>query len=146
MFYAAANGKNGLRVFLGVTKENIDEIRADNPLMAQMTHVGGKGLFFLYPSEDNKPSPKFKEVLSLIDSHSSKFPYFGAGIKAVELEALSQNEGFFVADVSDELPGVESIMVFCTNQDDLFRQFKEKGLITDRTEVRHIPRGGVESN
>jgi hypothetical protein len=145
MLYAAAHGETGLRVCLGITKENIDEIRADNPLMAQMKHVGGNGLFFLYPSEDDKPSPKFKEALRMLDRFPS--PYFAAGIKAVELDALSQNKGFFIADVSDTLPGIDSIMVvFCTTQADLMNQFKKRGLVTDRTEVRYIPKDGVESN
>lgn len=145
MLYAASHGKKGLRVFLGVTKENVDKIRADEPLMAQMLHVGGNGVFFIYLSEDGSPSPQFQKALDLM--HRFPIDFAAISAKKTELDALEQNLAFLTVDPKNKLPGIELItVVFCRTQQDLFNKLKEKGLITNRTEVRHIPKGGVESN
>jgi len=63
----AARSDDGLHILLGLCNENVDQIKADNPLMTQLSHCGARGLLFIYPSEDGTPSPQFQKALKLIN-------------------------------------------------------------------------------
>ena len=51
MLYMATEIEGGLRVFLGLCKENIGQIKADNPLVARLSNIDYNGLFFLCLSD-----------------------------------------------------------------------------------------------
>lgn len=47
MLYLSSSSDRGLIVYLGISDENIEQIKLDNPLMARLSYVGYTGLFFL---------------------------------------------------------------------------------------------------
>ena len=57
MLYLSSSSDRGLIVYLGISDENIEQIKLDNPLMARLSYVGYTGLFFLFATENADDSP-----------------------------------------------------------------------------------------
>lgn len=138
MLYLVSQGDDGLTIFLGLSTENIDHIQQDDPLIARLSHCNYPGFFFLYTSETSALSPKMQEME---DYFAGLGQYAVLGATNSQLEALRRNEGCFIFEPEDRLPGVARIIIlFCSDQKELFRALKANGAISDRTEVRYVPK------
>ena len=144
MLYFSATTKHGKHVFLGVSKENIDRIRADDPLMARMQFIGGAGLFFIYTSETKRMSPMMIGCAKALAG--GPIPYYLFGASRAQLEALEESRGCIQVEPGSKLPGIAKITVmFCEDQEGLIRKMRDEGLIPDNVPIMHVPRS-VEEN
>jgi hypothetical protein len=150
MLYMAAKTDNGLRVFLGLGKENVDQIKADNPLVARLSNVGYPGLFFLYMSVDNLPSPRMTEINEMMKEKAEEegfnVPSFSIGSTTEQLDALQAGQGCFFIDPESTMPGIDKIIiVFSDNHQDLVRKLKAEGVVANNATMTYIPRNILEN-
>jgi hypothetical protein len=128
MLYLASNDEKGLSIFLGLCDENLQQIKLDNPLMAQLSHCGHPGLFFLFMSEDASDSPKMAEARKLLDA--SPMPYDSFGISAQKLDWIKEGKGVLLVKPGDKLPGVEKIVVlYCNDPTKMAKLLRDNGMV-----------------
>jgi hypothetical protein len=144
MIYLGAKGEHGLIAFLGLCDENIDRIEKDDVLVANFSNFNSAGLgvygglLLIYPSEHGELSPHMSEISTALKDFGH---WCSIGCTKLELEALRHNQGTFVIEPKSRMPLIERIVIlYCQDQQSLFKSLREKGLITNKTEVRYIPR------
>ena len=137
MLYLASNSDKGLSIFLGLCKENVEQIKLDNPLMARLDHCGYHGLFFLFGTEDAEDSPKMKEARTILSRNSIRFDAFG--ISTAKLDDIQAGRCVLMVKPGDRLPGVEKIVVlFCEDQKKLATMLRKEGML--KADMTVIPR------
>lgn len=127
MLYMIAEHDKGKLVFLGLSIENVGEIKTDNPLMAQLSYVGFPGYLFFLCIKGGKRQERIKELL--VNQPVKHFIYEAEPDK---LDAFSKGLGYFKIEPSSSLPGIEQIVVFfSTDSKELIRKLRECGMATD---------------
>jgi hypothetical protein len=150
MLYMAAKTDDGLRVFLGLGNENIERIKADDPLVARLSNVGYPGLFFLYMTANGLPSPRMTEIEAMVKERAAEegftIPVFALGVADSQLDALQSGQGCFLVVPRSDLPGIEKIViVFSDDHADLVRKLKLEGVVAKDATMTYVPRNILEN-
>lgn len=135
MLYMIADLDKGKLVCLGLSIENVDEIKADNPLMAQLSYVGFPGFLFFLCIEGGKKQEKLKEQL-----RGQPMSYFIHEAKLNELDAFAKGCGYFKINPGNSLPGIAQILViFSRDHKELVRKLRAAGMATNEP-MTFVPR------
>ena len=134
MLYMVADLDDGKLVVLSLSAENVDEIKADNPLMAQLSYVGFPGYLFFLSIKGGK---KQHEIKRLLNGRSVK--HFIHEAKVEELDALAKGLGYFKVSPGSSLPGVVQILVTFSNDPKLLVQKLRKSGMATNEAVTFVP-------
>lgn len=142
MIYMAATTKDGLLISLAIDNENLNRIKADDPLMARLSRCGyPNGLFFVYlMSSDGGLSLRMQEIVEELKTLPVKFRVCALGLGATELESLKVGK-FIKIEPGEAMPGIFKIAVFYnSDQKGMLDKLREADLIGPDTKIEIDPR------
>jgi hypothetical protein len=136
MLYLAADTSKGRLICLGLLPENVNEIKADNPLIARLMHCGTNGLFFLCLKE----SKKMEELLKGMEKHYPNINCFCYGASIEELDAFARGEGAFLITPGEHIPDVSKILiVYVEDRQAFVKALRDRGILEKDLPITHIP-------
>jgi hypothetical protein len=142
MIYMAASTQDGILVSLAIDDENLNRIKADDPLMARLSRCGySNGLFFLYlMSPEGGLSPRMQQIVEELKGLPVKLKVCALGLGATELEDLKVGK-FVKIQPGNDMPGIFQIAVFYnSDQGKMLDKLREAGLIGPDTRIEIDPR------
>lgn len=142
-----SDGKN--HVILNITPQHLERMRQDNPIVADLKDLQlPRNVIVIYLSPpDGRMTPGLEKVVDQYKYLPFKTMICAIGLDNEDTQRISDQKSFMKFNPGENLPQIEEIVIFCVESEEkLEAELRGSGLVSDKTDIRRIPRGGIRSN